>query len=258
MRLRVLASGSDGNALCVRSGETLILLDCGLSCLELERRMAACGIDSHAVSAILFTHNHSDHYSGLAIFHKHHPEIPLFANSLTADAIAARTDVHDGWCVFETAEAFELGALTVTTFSVPHDATDPVGYLFDDGNSRLFVGTDMGVATVPVKEAFSHATCAVLESNHDSELLKNSGRAPALIQRISGRCGHLSNADTAAMIREAASAELKILLLAHLSGECNRPFLAEESARMALEAIDRADVVLSVLSQNEPSEVYEF
>lgn len=220
--------------------------------------MAACGIDSQAISAILFTHNHSDHYSALATFHKHHPEIPLFANSLTADAIAARTGVHDGWCVFETAEPFELGSLTVTTFSVPHDATDPVGYLFDDGTSRLFVGTDMGMATVPVKEAFSRVTCAVLESNHDSELLKNSGRAPSLIQRISGRCGHLSNADAAALIREVAPAELKILLLAHLSGECNRPFLAEEASRAALNEINRTDVVLSVLSQVEPSVIYDF
>ncbi|MGN0852300.1 MAG: MBL fold metallo-hydrolase [Kiritimatiellia bacterium] len=258
MKLRVLASGSGGNALCVQSGTTLALLDCGLSCRELERRMAVCGIDVRAVSAVLFTHNHSDHYAGLETFHGRHPAVPLFANGLTADAIAARTGVHDGWCVFETAEPFGLGALTVTTFSLSHDATDPVGYLFDDGTSRLFVGTDMGIATDPVKEALCRATCAVLESNHDVELLQRSGRAPALIRRILGRSGHLSNRDAADVIREVAPSGLKILLLAHLSEDCNRPHLAEAASRAALAEIGRPDVVLATLSQHEPSTLYAF
>lgn len=220
--------------------------------------MAACDINVEDVSAVLFTHNHVDHYCGLATFHKHHPEIPLYANGMTADAIAARTNVHDGWCVFENTEPFEIGSLSVTTFSISHDATDPVGYFFDDGISRLFVGTDMGVANVPVKDAFRRATCAVLESNHDSEMLQRSGRDPALIQRISGRSGHLSNRDTADVVREVTSPCLKILLLAHLSEDCNRPYLAEEASRAALTEIGRSDVVLATLSQSEPSALYEF
>lgn len=258
MRLRVFASGSKGNSLAVRGGGKLLLIDCGLSCRELTKRMAACGLSPAEVGGILFTHDHSDHCAGLATFHKRYPAVPLFANGNTADAIASTTGVEDGWCVFETAEPFAIGGLRVNTFSVPHDAADPVGYVIEEEESVLFVGTDLGVMTLPAKEALGRATCAVLESNHDSVLLQTSDRALSLKQRIAGRCGHLSNDQVAEVLRETCPRRLQALLLAHLSQECNADYLAREAAEAALKDVGRTNVQLEVLSQDAPSACYEF
>jgi len=258
MRLRVFGSGSKGNALAVRSGGTLLLLDCGFSCRELEKRMTACSVCPADVTAVLFTHDHDDHCKGIATFHKRHPLVPLYANGNTADAIATLTGVEDGWRIFETGEPFAIGDVSVSAFSIPHDAADTVGYLFSDDTSSLFVATDMGVPTMPVKYALAQATCAVLESNHDPTLLACSDRPVSLKQRISGRCGHLSNQDAADLVREVAPQNLKTLLLAHLSRPCNAPHLALESMREALKDIEREDIALAALDQDEPSDLYEF
>ena len=228
MKLRVFGSGSQGNALAVRSGETLLLVDCGFCNRELERRMSACGVDPNSAAGLFFTHDHTDHCKGLATFHKRHPQVPLYANGNTADAISVLTGVDDGWRVFETAETFPVGDFSVTSFSIPHDAADPVGYLFDDGVSALFVGTDMGAPTFGVRDAL----------------------AP-------GRCGHLSNGDAADLVREVCPQRLKTLLLAHISKQCNAPYLALETMRSAVAELGRP-VALEVLYQDAPSPLYEF
>lgn len=258
MRIRVLGSGSKGNSIAVRGGGELLLVDCGLSCLETKKRLAACGASLAEVTGILFTHDHSDHYSGLETFHRKHPSVPLYANGNTADAIACATGVDDGWRIFETSEPFSIGGLGVETFSTPHDAADPVGYLISEGDSRLFVGTDMGAMTIAAREALSRATCAVLEANHDPVLLQTSDRPLSLKQRISGRCGHLSNDQTAAALREARPSHLSILLLAHISQQCNADYLALEAVRPALAEIGLSGVALAALSQDAPSAQYEF
>ena len=258
MRLRVLASGSKGNCLALRGGGQLFLVDMGLSCRELTKRMQACGISPDEVRGVFFTHDHEDHRSGLETFHKHYPAVPLYANGNTADAIAAKTGVEDGWCVFETAETFAVGGLSVTAFSVPHDAADPVGYLFAEGASTFFLGTDMGVMTVGAKEALSRATCAVLESNHDPELLERSERPVSTKQRIRGRSGHLANYQAADAIRELNPPNLRTLLLGHISQQCNAPWLAREMMEKALVELGRSDITLATLGQDAPSNLYEF
>ena len=258
MRLRVLGSGSKGNCLALRGGGQLLLVDMGLSCLELTKRMQACGISPDEIGGVFFTHDHEDHYKGLATFHKRHPDVPLYANGNTADAIAAETGVEDGWCVFETAETFPVGGLSVTAFSVPHDAADPVGYLFSEGDSTFFLGTDMGVMTVAAKEALARATCAVLESNHDPELLERSERPVSTKQRIRGRSGHLANYQAADAVRELNPPHLRTLLLGHISQQCNAPWLAREAMEKALAELGRTDVRLATLEQDVPSDLYEF
>lgn len=258
MTLRVFASGSKGNCLAVRGGGKLLLVDCGLSCRELTRRMAVCGLSPDEVDGVLFTHDHSDHCAGLATFHRRHPQVPLYANGETADAIASVTGVEDGWCTFETAEAFAVGALAVSSFSVPHDAADAVGYLIGDGTSSLFVGTDMGAVAPGAQEALARATCAVLEANHDPGLLARSARPESLKQRIRGRSGHLSNDQAADAVRALNPPALRTLLLAHLSRECNADYLALETMARALRDLRRSDVALAALAQDAPSALYEF
>ena len=263
MRLRVFASGSKGNALAVRStGGQLLLVDLGLSCLDLTKRAKACDVDVGEASGVLFTHDHSDHYKGVATFHKRHPEVPLYANGDTADAIAVQTGVADGWAVFETAVDFDLGDFHVTPFSTSHDAADPVGFLLEDVSAglavspALFVGTDTGIVTTGFREAFRRCDLAVLESNHDPVLLETSDRPAPLKQRIAGRSGHLSNDDAADLFRAANPPRLQTLLLAHLSEQCNSTHLARAAMEAAFRECGRKDIRLDILAQHEPSDLF--
>lgn len=258
MRLRVLGSGSSGNSIAVRSGDTLLLVDLGFSFKEEKKRLADCGVDIQEVSAVLFTHDHSDHCKGIGTFHKRLPDVPLVANGDTADAIARQTGVNDGWTLFENGEPFELGDITVTAFSISHDAADPVGYLFESNGSSLFVGTDIGVVTANVRMAFSKANCAVLESNHDPVLLEQSDRPISLKQRIRGRTGHLSNEDAATLVKETNPSSLKTILLGHISSECNSHSLVRKAFSDVLMELGRTDISLSVLEQDYPGDLLEF
>lgn len=258
MRLRVLGSGSSGNSIAVRSGGTLLLVDLGFSFKEQKSRLEECGVDIADVSAVLFTHDHSDHCKGVGTFHKRLPGVPLVANGDTADAIARLSGVNDGWSVFENGEPFEIGEISVTAFQISHDAADPVGYLFEADGSSLFVGTDMGIVTAGARTAFSRATCAVIEANHDPVLLEQSGRPVSLKQRIRGRTGHLSNEDAAMLVRQTNPACLKTILLGHISSECNSPSLARKAFADVLEELGRTDIALSVLEQDRPGELFEF
>ena len=258
MRLRVLGSGSGGNSIAVRSGNTLLLVDLGFSFKEQKTRLADCGADIADVSAVLFTHDHSDHCKGVGTFHKRLPDVPLVANGDTADAIARQSGVNDGWTLFENGEPFDIGEISVTAFSISHDAADPVGYLFEADGSSLFIGTDMGIVTANVRMAFSRATCAVLESNHDPILLEQSNRPVSLKQRIRGRTGHLSNEDAAMLVRETNPPCLKKLLLGHISSECNSPSLARKAFVDVLEDLGRTDITLEILEQDRPCDLFEF
>ena len=258
MRLRVLGSGSKGNSIAVRAGGTLVLVDLGFSHKETKSRLESCGASINDVSAVFFTHDHVDHCWGVRAFHGKHPAVPLFANGDTADAIAVQSGVNDGWSVFENGVPFDVGDFTVTAFSIPHDAADPVGYLFESGGSALFIGTDMGYVTTNVREMFTRATCAVLESNHDPILLEQSDRPVSLKQRIRGRTGHLANEDAAELLRETNPHCLKHLLLGHISQQCNSASLARKEFSDALAELDRPDISLDLLDQDHPSDLYEF
>lgn len=265
MRFRVLGSGSKGNCLAVRSaGGALVLVDCGLSCREADRRARDCGFKIEDAAAILFTHDHADHIAGLATFHKRRKDVALFANGNTAEAIAVRTGVEGCWMVFDSDESFSILDLRITPFALSHDAADPVGYLIEDTEpsasgsapAALFIATDTGMPTAAMRSAFLRADCAILESNYDPTLLETSDRAWSLKRRISGRSGHLSNCAAADFIRDANPARLRTLLLAHLSQECNAPDIALACMRSALSDCARTDVTLAALSQDEPSGLF--
>jgi len=258
MRIRALASGSAGNAYVVGAGATRVLVDCGLCYRDLVSRMTACGLAPGDLSGVFFTHDHQDHYKGLAVFAKHHPSIPLYATDDTAAALAERTGVCDGWNTFEPGASFSVGALSVSSFSTPHDAADPVGYVFDDGEATLFLGTDLGHPTAVAADALKRSTAAVLEFNYDPQMLAGSARPPELKRRIAGNCGHLSNEDGAELLRMARPERLKCLLLGHLSRECNAPHLALWAAKAALADIGREGAVLAALEQDKADDLREF
>lgn len=258
MELCVLASGSKGNALYVKGGGVAVLVDAGLSSRELVARMRAAEIDPDSIHAVLLTHDHADHYRGVGVFSRRYP-VRLFANEGTASGVEREVSpLGREWEIFETSASFEVGGLTVEAFSVSHDASDPVGFVLDDGTARLCVVTDLGQATPLVRFKLAACDAAVVESNHDYDMLMGSQRAWTLKTRIAGRSGHLSNEDAADLVRSALTKRLRALFLAHLSEECNTPALAFSTMSGMLKRAGREDVRLEVASQSVTGARYVF
>ena len=258
MELCVLASGSKGNALYVSGGGTSLLIDAGLSSRELVKRLLTVGIAPESLNAVLVTHDHVDHYRGLGVFSRKYP-VQLYANEGTATGV--EREVHpmgSAWQIFETASTFEVGGLRIEAFSVTHDAADPVGFVLDDGSMRLCVATDLGQATPLVKVKLAECDVAVLESNHDHDMLMASNRPWSLKTRIAGRSGHLSNEDAADLVESALTKRLQALFLAHLSDACNTQTLAYNTMRGVLRSAGREDIRLEVSSQDRAGERFVF
>lgn len=240
MNVRPIASSSKGNAYVVEQDGAALLIDCGVSCKCLK-----AAIDLSHLCGILITHNHVDHVSGLKRLLAC-VNVPVYANAMTAEAVMAQERIDENAFVcFENGQPFEVESFSVSPFSVPHDATDPVGYLIR-GSACYFHGTDIGTPLDSVGLKLAEATIATLESNHDPVMLRTSRRPPSLVQRIAGPRGHLSNDDACELVRRFASPRLKKLFLAHLSGECNAPQLALGAMQATLREMGRADVSVEI------------
>ena len=245
-----LASGSGGNAYLVESQGALLLIDCGLGYRELKKRAADAGFGLEGLLGVLFTHEHVDHTKGVGAFRKHHPDVPLFANDMTAEAIGG------AFTIFENGQAFALGPFEVSAFSIPHDVCDPVGYRICADGKTYFHATDVGSPLDSIGVNLACADAATLESNHDPVLVRQSDRPEQLKRRILGPRGHLSNDQAADLVRRFAAPRLKYLALAHLSEKCNAPHLARRAMEEALAEAGRTDVTLAVLEQCRPGEVW--
>lgn len=248
MTIVSLASGSKGNAYLVRMNEDALLVDCGLNRKTFVERL---GEEEPTYHGVLLTHSHYDHVNGLKLFLKHHPEVPVFANAMTAETVARECDIDENaFVLFENGQVFESGPFKVHPFSIPHDTSDPVGFLVK-GDETYFHGTDIGTPLDSVGLKLAISDVATLESNHDPVMLSGSGRPPSLIQRIRGPRGHLSNDQAAELVRKFASPRLKRLALAHLSGDCNTPDFAAETMRETLKSMGRDDIALKIFLQDE-------
>jgi len=255
MKICILASGSKGNCIYVAGGGTALLIDAGLSARETLQRLALARIDPQEIRSILFTHDHSDHRKGARVLSKR-LEAQLYANEATAAGIElCDPALHSGFNIFDSCSPFEIADLRIEPFPVPHDAGDPVGFVIDDGRTRIGVVTDIGQATELSKEKLHNCDLVVLESNHDVKLLRQSGRPWSLIQRIEGQCGHLSNDEAAEIITDSASGRWQKLVLAHLSEDCNSFALASSTAVAALERIRLGFIPVRVASQHIVSEI---
>ncbi|MBQ6136754.1 MAG: MBL fold metallo-hydrolase [Kiritimatiellae bacterium] len=238
MRIVPIASSSKGNAYVVEHDGAALLIDCGVPYRMLK------GIE---VDAVLVTHSHSDHISGLETLLRRR-DVPVYANVMTAESVAASAHVDDGAFVcFENGQTFGIGPFSITPFSVPHDTSDPVGYLVRADGVTYFHGTDIGSPLDSIGVKLAEADIATLESNHDPVMLRTSTRPPSLKQRIAGPRGHLSNDQACDLVRRFASPRLRRLMLAHLSHECNTPGLALDAMRAVLAEIGRPDVEVEVL-----------
>jgi phosphoribosyl 1,2-cyclic phosphodiesterase len=236
----------------VETDEARVLIDAGFSLRQIRQRLATIGRAPENLTAILITHEHSDHVQSLpALNGKLH--IPVYCNRPTQEAIEYQSKTQLDCRLFSTGASFELGDITVDTFSIPHDAQEPVGFLLRTSSGNLGFLTDLGHTTRLVLERIRPAHAPVLEANHDIKLLQDCPRRPwSLKQRILGRHGHLSNEAAADTAEQIMSADLRFLYLGHLSRECNRPELAHRVVNDRLQKIGATHVRLEVTSQALP------
>lgn len=234
MIIRTLASGSSGNAVLLQTGPSSILVDAGISCRKITQRLKSCGLCVEDLDGILITHEHSDHICGLSTLVKHHT-VSIYASNGTCAAIADKYPcTRDSLMAFPAGSYFNLGAFTVTSFSTPHDAADPVGYLISDGSKTAAIMTDLGVIPDHITELVTGAETVMLETNHDVDMLRNGPYPYPLQARILGQLGHLCNETAADFAVHLAQNGTHTLILAHLSRENNTPELARFVVEKAL------------------------
>jgi phosphoribosyl 1,2-cyclic phosphodiesterase len=232
LRFASLGSGSSGNGLVVEQGTTRVLMDCGFSLGEATSRLERLGMRPSELRAIVVTHEHTDHLGGVARFAKRHA-IPVYLTQGTA--LSLPLDFPASLVRFiDPHAAFAIEGVLVDPFLVPHDAREPVQFVFSDGAVRLAVVTDLGMSTPHVEEKLSGCDALVLECNHDPAMLAGGSYPKMLKERISGRFGHLDNEAAAAILTRIDCSRLKHVLAAHLSRENNRPELAVSALAGAL------------------------
>ena len=244
----VLASGSRGNAIHVTDGETALLVDAGFSGKELFRRMESVGIDPEGLTAILTSHEHTDHVHGAGILSRK-LKIPVFGTRGTLDGAADKIKVPHEVREFTCGVPFCLGRLLIHPFSISHDAADPAGFTITAGACKLGIATDLGIATTLVKRHLAECQALVLEANHDPVMLREGPYPWTLKQRVKSRSGHLSNPDARDLLGELLHNDLRHVVIGHLSEQNNTP---EKAASCVAEALNGHDARLHTATQHDP------
>jgi phosphoribosyl 1,2-cyclic phosphodiesterase len=291
MRMTVLASGSKGNSTLVSSSRTRILVDAGLSCRELLKRMQMANEDPAAIDALLITHEHQDHVQGVAVLARK-LGVPVYFTQATHRAwmrwmMPQKRLTYAAWLAlrqhpaypeetteketppekaedpcslpgveyFAAGSGFSIGDIAVTPFTIPHDAADPVGFVFEADGVRMAVATDLGYMPPNVKMAIRNCDVLMLESNHDLEMLRDGPYPWSVKQRVMSRVGHLSNEAASEFLERNYDGNASYVILAHLSESNNLPELARVTAERALR--DRMSLLANKLilaQQDSPLE----
>jgi len=239
----VLMSGSKGNAILIRTAETAILLDAGVSGKAIFAALDSLKISRHQLKGIVVSHEHGDHVSGVGVVARA-LQIPVYINEETYAQSAHKMgklplQPH----FFETGTTFEIGNLLVHPFTSSHDAVDSCNFTFrkdGDEERKLGVATDLGYPTRLATEKLRHCSTLVLESNHDVEMLMNGPYDWALKQRVKSNHGHLSNEQAAMLVQDIMHHRLENIVLAHISETNNHPRLALETMQNRLDAINKS------------------
>jgi phosphoribosyl 1,2-cyclic phosphodiesterase len=223
LRFASLGSGSRGNATLIEAGKTRILLDCGFSETETRKRLGRFGLSPTDLQAIVVTHEHSDHINGVgALARKHQLPVYLTHGTAAADKTGVLPERH----LFHGHDVFAIDDIELQPFPVPHDAREPVQFVFSDGNQRLGVLTDTGSCTQHIIEMLGGCDALMLECNHDVDMLAEGPYPASLKERVGGRFGHLSNAQARDIIAELNTSRLQHIVAAHISDKNNTPYMA--------------------------------
>lgn len=234
MKFASLGSGSEGNALLVAAGTTRLLMDCGFGLKDILLRLARLGVSAEQLSGIVVTHEHGDHVGGVARLARKF-NLPVW---LTHGTLRSRPKIFAGIAYLheiDSHQAFAIGEIEVTPYPVPHDAAEPVQFVFSDGVRRLGVLTDAGCSTAYIEQTLSGCDALVLECNHDSGMLRDGDYPYHLKQRVGGRFGHLNNQDAAGILSRLDASRLQHLVAAHLSRKNNTAALAVRALSGALD-----------------------
>lgn len=234
MRFSSIGSGSAGNGLLIEQGSTRLLLDCGFGLRDAEQRLARINITPDQLTGILITHEHEDHAGGVfKLARKYripvwltHGTFKMIEKILPADPIQLN--------IIDSHSRFNIHELEVSPYPVPHDAREPVQYVFSNGDKKLGVLTDTGCSTPHIQNMLSGCHALMLECNHDLEMLMNGIYPMSLKQRVSGRLGHLDNISAANILSKLDNHHLKHIIAAHLSEKNNTPALAISALSNAL------------------------
>lgn len=257
-----LASGSSGNCHLVNDGESSILIDAGLSGIQIENRLKEIDIDPKSLSAILVSHEHSDHICGAGVLSRRY-DIPIYANEGTWEGMEGRIGKIKGENIryFKTLKDFNIKDFAIKSYYISHDAKEPVGFSIKKDNIKVSIATDLGYIDKDIIDEIGDSNLVVLESNHDEEMLK-AGRYPYYLKRrILSNIGHLSNEAAGNAIVDLVNKNVNHILLAHLSKENNFPELAIATVKNILadkKITIGKDITLDLVYRDRVSSVYQF
>jgi len=260
-RFCTLASSSKGNAVYIAGGSTSLLIDCGISFRRLKAALSGFNTDVQDISAVIITHEHTDHISGLKTLLRR-CALPLYASEGTLRHLCARDLIPDDAQIIPLAESTVIGDIEVSPFDTPHDAVHSIGLRLNlpDGR-RVGVATDLGYVTDIVRDSLTGCDLVMIESNYDPGMLLCGEYPYSVKQRIKGELGHLSNADCALIVSELISCGTTRFVLGHLSERSNLPQLAAQTTRAVLATQKKRegeDFILSVAPAHNPLEMVVF
>jgi phosphoribosyl 1,2-cyclic phosphodiesterase len=245
VRIRVLGSGSSGNATLIESEGTRLLIDAGLGPRELADRLVSAGIDPASISAVVLSHEHGDHSKGAASFSRKWG-VRIMATSGTYAAAGLGAATIAGFDALVPGQAYRVGALFIRTVAVPHDAEEPLAFVVEGAGRSFGHATDLGHIDSALVRAFRFCDAILVESNYDPTLLANGPYRWALKERIFGAHGHLSNADVAKYLATGLGDSCRQVVLAHLSEKNNHAELVRVAAEGGLRRRGRGDVPVTL------------
>lgn len=259
MTVCTLASSSSGNSVLVSHKDTHILIDAGISLARIKRALSQLDLTPDDISGVLITHEHSDHISGLPVMNRRHGTRIYTTEAIGSAVIGACGIADEAVCAIEKERQFELQNLAVTAFKTPHDTSDSVGYVIEGGGKRLFFATDLGCVTEEILNHSIGCDVAVIEANHDIELLRYGPYPHHLKKRVLSDHGHLSNKVCGHFAASLVQSGTRGIILAHLSKQNNTPRLAYDTvADVMLSAgiTDGDGVTLAVSPYDDPGKCY--
>lgn len=253
IRFSLLGSGSRGNAILIVSGSARILVDGGLSYKQLQLRAGAVGETLDSLDAVFVTHEHRDHVNGVGVLaRKLHT--PVYITRATFDNLPGTVGEIPDIEFFDAGDTISAGDLEVTSYSVSHDAVDPVSYVIRSRDAKLGMASDLGHVPHLVKQRLQGSHALILESNYCPDMLLRGSYPPQVQQRIRGKHGHLSNSDMNALLADLVHDGLRLVVIAHISQQNNDPRLARD---MASSTLGSHGAVLHVARQDEPTPMFE-